>query len=739
MSKTFKTFTTFAIILLLGFGYFTQKDPEPQKINATSIPSSMEILKDQVASQHDRSDLLTPPLWTESFDNATFPPTGWLNLQESGTGLWTRVTSTTYPSGFNPHSGAGLACFNSYNYSTGVISTLVSSVFSLTAGQAKFGIWMLRDAGYNTTADKVDFMINTSPSSTGATLLMTINRAKGLAPVETGADGWYYYEIAIPAGFNTATNYIIMKATSAYGNDIYIDDASVIPLLLHDVGTMSVDVNTPQMPGSIVPKATVKNYGSSVETFPVTMTITPGSYTSTMNVTSLAAGGTNQVTFANWTAAAGTYTVKVITQAGTDLDRSNDTLVKTVVISAAVWTTGTAITAGSYLGSGCGYTKAGSDTTWLFAAGGNAPNTTALYKYNVKTNAWSTCTAIPLAKVVLGTAIVKDTLYIIAGSDGTAYSNTLYKYNINSNTFTTGTPLPTATLGWCKGAGYQDSLIYVVGGNDGTNAVATVYLYNAISGTWRTGTALPQACFGGAFAITGNTLVYVGGIQGAAPGSITYEGAISQSDRSSITWTTGAAYPGGTFWKFDAAPWFTNEVIMATGTAGTTSATWWTPASPNPCYSYNPATNTWSPKPNLTTPVLGAYLGSVKVGTNAYKLIVASGYTGSAAVTNTQIYTEDFTGVNPGTEIPENYSLSQNYPNPFNPVTKIDYAVKLNGYVTMKIYNVLGEEVATLVNDFKAAGNYTVDFNASNLSSGIYFYTIRTGDFTATKKMMLIK
>lgn len=739
MSKSLKAFTILALFLLLGSALYIPKDT-PQKIDATNVPTSMDILKNQAPSLHDRASFGEVPIFTESFDNATFPPTGWLNFQESGTGLWTRVTTTSYPAGFAPHSGAGLTCFNSFNYSTGASASLISSVFSLTSGQAKFGVWMLRDDGYLTTADKVDFMINTTASSTGATLLMTVNRSKNLAPVETGANGWYYYEYTIPASFNTATNYIIMKATSAYGNDIYVDDVTVNPLLLHDVGAITVDVNTPQMPGSIVPKATVKNFGSSVETFPVTMTITPGAYTSTMNVTSLAAGTTNQVTFANWTAAAGTYTVKVITQAGTDLDRTNDTLTKSVVISSAVWTAGNVITGGSYLGSGVGYTKPGNDTTWLFALGGNAPNTTALYKYNVKTNAWTAGASLPIARVVVGSAIVKDTLYLVAGSDGTTYANTLYKYNINANTWSPGTALPTATLGWCKAAGYQDSLIYVVGGNDGTNVMATVFIYNAISGTWRTGTALPIGCFGGGFAITGNTLVYAGGIQGAVPGAVTYEGAISQTDRSVITWTTGAAYPGGTMWKTDMAPWWSNEVIMVTGTTGTGSTTWWTPATPNPCYSYNPATNVWSPKPNLTTPVLGAYVGSVSPTVSSFKLIVASGYNGTAAVTNTQIYTEDFTGVPTGsTEIPGNYSLSQNFPNPFNPVTKINYDIKSNGFVTMKIYSIIGEEVATIVDGFKSAGKYSVDFNAGKLASGIYFYTLRTGDFTNTKKMILVK
>ncbi|HEY5534745.1 MAG TPA: T9SS type A sorting domain-containing protein, partial [Ignavibacteria bacterium] len=90
-------------------------------------------------------------------------------------------------------------------------------------------------------------------------------------------------------------------------------------------------------------------------------------------------------------------------------------------------------------------------------------------------------------------------------------------------------------------------------------------------------------------------------------------------------------------------------------------------------------------------------------------------------------------------EIPEAYSLSQNYPNPFNPVTKINYSLPKNGLVTLKIYDVLGREVMTLVKEMKSAGNYAVDFNGANLSSGIYFYSLKSGDFTSVKKMTLIK
>ena len=89
--------------------------------------------------------------------------------------------------------------------------------------------------------------------------------------------------------------------------------------------------------------------------------------------------------------------------------------------------------------------------------------------------------------------------------------------------------------------------------------------------------------------------------------------------------------------------------------------------------------------------------------------------------------------------IPLAYSLDQNYPNPFNPSTKIEYSIKAAGFVSLKVFNLLGQVVATLNEGKQEAGKYSVVFDASRLSSGIYFYQITAGKFVATKKMMFLK
>jgi hypothetical protein len=94
---------------------------------------------------------------------------------------------------------------------------------------------------------------------------------------------------------------------------------------------------------------------------------------------------------------------------------------------------------------------------------------------------------------------------------------------------------------------------------------------------------------------------------------------------------------------------------------------------------------------------------------------------------------------NQASELPKTFSLSQNYPNPFNPVTQIKYTVPKTSMVKMIIYDAIGREVITLVNDVKVPGNYSVPFDASNLASGVYFYKMETSDFTDVKKMVVLK
>lgn len=208
---------------------------------------------------------------TESFDGATFPPTAWLNTHTTGANaaaVWERAlagslggdldANTTYK--VDPHSGAGMASFRSYDFTAGNGARLFSGSADLsTGGPHVISFWMFRDNVY-VAQDSVSVYINTTQSSIGATYLGKILRKRSLPPVEAGPDGWYEYSFNIPAGFNTATNYFIFSAVSRFGNNLFIDDISVksapscgVPLLAaisaynNAAGTASVSWTAPSI------------------------------------------------------------------------------------------------------------------------------------------------------------------------------------------------------------------------------------------------------------------------------------------------------------------------------------------------------------------------------------------------------------------------------------------------------------------------------------------------------------
>jgi hypothetical protein len=100
---------------------------------------------------------------------------------------------------------------------------------------------------------------------------------------------------------------------------------------------------------------------------------------------------------------------------------------------------------------------------------------------------------------------------------------------------------------------------------------------------------------------------------------------------------------------------------------------------------------------------------------------------------------DQWVGVEDEENVVLTYELAQNYPNPFNPTTQIQYSLEQSSMVTLRVFDVLGREVATLINENQNAGRHVVDFNASNFASGIYFYRLEAGSFIQVKKMILMK
>ena len=121
-----------------------------------------------------------------------------------------------------------------------------------------------------------------------------------------------------------------------------------------------------------------------------------------------------------------------------------------------------------------------------------------------------------------------------------------------------------------------------------------------------------------------------------------------------------------------------------------------------------------------------------------------SGYNGTATSVNVGFDTASLpcviTNLTGNTNnVPDKFSLSQNYPNPFNPTTKINFNIPAQNFVTLKVYDISGREIETLISRELNVGSYIVDFNGDNLSSGVYFYRLQAGDFIEVKRMILLK
>jgi len=184
---------------------------------------------------------------------------------------------------------------------------------------------------------------------------------------------------------------------------------------------------------------------------------------------------------------------------------------------------------------------------------------------------------------------------------------------------------------------------------------------------------------------------------------------------------------GGTSWTAVTSPGTTGNINGFDGNG----TDWWGIRSGAVVYRSTDAGATWTTAHTQT----GAVFQDIDFA-------VVGGCPQGWAVGNAGVIVKmsTMTGVsNYNTEIPGAFELSQNYPNPFNPTTNIKFSIPQSGLVTLKVYDVAGKEIASLVNEVKSAGNYIVGFNASNLPSGAYFYRLETNSFTETKKMMLIK
>jgi hypothetical protein len=122
-----------------------------------------------------------------------------------------------------------------------------------------------------------------------------------------------------------------------------------------------------------------------------------------------------------------------------------------------------------------------------------------------------------------------------------------------------------------------------------------------------------------------------------------------------------------------------------------------------------------------------------------YWRVKAKNISGWGEFSDVRIFRVEYTGVSDEQGVPKDYTLSQNFPNPFNPTTQIKFGVPGAGHVTLEVFSMLGDRVAVLLNENLDAGYHYVNFNGSQLASGVYFYRLATANTTLLKKMILVK
>lgn len=273
-------------------------------------------------------------LISQSFDTA-------LTWTPSSTTRWTRKTVGTSPS-CNPFAGAGMAQFGSYNIAAGGTATLISQAITFAGGSYRLKLSMYRDNGYPTDADNLKFYYNTTNSTTGATLLGTVNRSRSLAPTET-ADGWYTYNFTIP-GNPTGNGYIIVLGTSQYGNNTFMDEVSVQTIPADDAQLSSINLASvlpPSAIGNNTISGNIVNLGlTTITSLDLNWQIDSGAiHTQTLTGLSIAAGQTYAYSHQDqWNATPGNYSLRVwvsnLNNGSLDGDVTNDQKIKAISVAS---------------------------------------------------------------------------------------------------------------------------------------------------------------------------------------------------------------------------------------------------------------------------------------------------------------------------------------------------------------------------------------------------------------------
>ncbi|MHC1739357.1 MAG: choice-of-anchor J domain-containing protein [Ignavibacteriaceae bacterium] len=652
--------------------------------------------------------------WSEGFEGVTFPPTGWaVHALDGGLYTWERYAST-------PIFGTASAAVRWESSSLANNDWLVTPQF-LVHGGDEFKFW---GKGSTSFFDSVQIYVSTTGGvpPTGYTYIGSC-RPMAAALFTFGLSAYTGQNVYV------AFRYAALDELRLYIDSVYVEtpvDKDVAPIALNVPGELPV--------GPFTPIGTVKNLGALVQTFNVTLTINPGGYTHTQTVTALAPGATQDLTFNSWTAAMGSFTAKLFTQLSGDMVPANDTLTKNVAIANAIYTNGPFVSHpgggpggsdGSVLGAGMNILGFGAasinnyrmaddfvvppSARWQvdlidcfgYQTGSTTTSTFTLMNYKI----WNGQPGQPGSVVVAGDAAgTLNQMTSSTFSNAYRYSTTLVDQTrpIMKNTASGGFTLDPGTY-WID---------YTFAGTLASGPWAPPITIpgqpltgNAIQ--WQITTWAPANDSGGTSPVSQQGLPFVfKGVLLPIPVELTSFLATADRDVVSLIWSTATETnnKGFSVERKSGDGNFT-EIGFVNGNGTVTT---------EQNYAYSDK--------------------GLAAGNYTYRLRQVD-FDGTFEYSN---------AIEVAVDVPTEFALEQNYPNPFNPSTNIDFALKTDSKVVVSIFNTLGEEVANVVNGDLKAGTYKVNFNATNLTSGIYFYRIDASGvdgskFSSVKKMMLMK
>jgi len=352
---------------------------------------------------------------------------------------------------------------------------------------------------------------------------------------------------------------------------------------------------------------------------------------------------------------------------------------------------------------------------------GCANPTSIVEEYDPSTDTWSGPLApMPTARESFGLSAVNGKIYAIGGQNQSCTNSlsTVDEYDPATDTWLQKAPMsmPRGALSTSVVSGK----IYAIGGhNQLTNLdLNIVEEYDPLTDSWETKAPMPhtRAWF--------STTVVDGKIY-AFPQWWGGPDSIDVYDPVTDTWETidrpdqlGGGCSASTV----------DGLIYTFGGIGFMTDVW----------EYNPVSNTWSSMSPMPTGRADA--PATEVNGKVYVIGGSTTSWPSHPASMVEEYTPPIVGVeDQGENNPEEFALHQNYPNPFNPSTKIKYSVPQSSSVVIKVFDILGNEIETLVNEEKTIGTYEITWYAEDLPSGIYFYRLQAGSFVETKKMVLMK